>query len=57
MSKKFEHEPYDTFLIWRWGNGCSLTINRRYYLLFMPKYKRSKLDTMMKRLYAQMEEL
>lgn len=57
MSKKFQVEPDDTFLIWRWGDGSSLTINQRYYLLFMSKANRNKLDKMMKRLYAQMEVL
>lgn len=57
MAEKFKSEPYDIFIQWRWGDANTLVINRRYYLEFMPKYKRIKLDNMMKRLDAKMEEL
>ena len=57
MAEKFKPEPDDTFLEWSYGDHSCITVNSRYYFLFMPKTKRNKLDRDMKRLNATMKEI
>lgn len=54
MAKKFEARPNDTYTKWSWDGGY-LALNTRYYLMFMPKAKQTKLENMMKRKRATME--
>lgn len=67
MAKKFYPDESDRFLTWRWRENYSggrlfnarentgkgtLTLNQRYYVLYMPKSKQKKLDREMKKLNA-----